>query len=322
MTEKLAASQRPFKKAHVNEPAAPVLFLSSEKIGWDGLVARAYHEPGEFEGFLAPDNDAPHVSLVLLTGGAMYMEQRPVNGSWRGKLIRAEDLMLLPGGNTESELRWKSLGAEAMQTLHLHLSKDVLARAAEEMADYDPAHLAITGRSGFRDPLLIQIGFALWKELEQPNPAGKLYAQTAAQMLAVHLLRHYTSTPVDLKELAHGLTRQQIRRVTDFILAHLSQDISLEALAQQADFSPYHFARLFRQSTGESPHQFVLRQRVETAQHLLKETRAPLASIALESGFANQSHLTRIFKRQLGLTPRAYRQDYANRAHLYHDAQE
>ncbi|MBA2679458.1 MAG: helix-turn-helix transcriptional regulator, partial [Ktedonobacteraceae bacterium] len=83
----------------------------------------------------------------------------------------------------------------------------------------------------------------------------------------------------------------------------------LEALAQQADFSPYHFARLFRRTTGESPHQFVLRQRVEAAQRLLKETRAPLASIALECGFANQSHLTRIFKRHLSLTPRAYRQD-------------
>ncbi len=320
MTKNFA--QRVVEKTYADEPAAPVLFLSSEKSGWEGLVARAYHEPGKFEGFLASDNDAPHISLVLLNGGAMYMEQRPVNGSWRRKLIRSEDLMLVPRGSAASELRWKSLGSEAMQTLHLHLSKDVLARAAEEMADSDPAHLTIVGRSGFRDPLLIQIGFVLWRELEQPHPAGKLYAQTAAQMLAVHLLRHYTSVPPDIKELSQGLTRQQMRRVTDFILAHLNQDISLDALAQQADFSPYHFARLFRQTTGESPHQFVLRQRVEAAQRLLKETNMPLVSIALESGFANQSHLTRIFKRQLGLTPRTYRQDYANCAHLCQDVQE
>jgi AraC family transcriptional regulator len=140
--------------------------------------------------------------------------------------------------------------------------------------------------------------------------------------MAVHLLRHYTSLPSDIKELAQGLTRQQMGRVTDFILAHLHQDISLDALAQQTDFSPYHFARLFRRTTGESPHQFVLRQRVETAQRLLKETNMPLVSIALESGFANQSHLTRIFKRHLGLTPRTYRQDYANCARLCQDVQE
>ncbi|MBA2677197.1 MAG: hypothetical protein H0U76_02185, partial [Ktedonobacteraceae bacterium] len=197
MTEKFA--QRVFDWVDADEPVAPVLFLSSEKIGWEGLVARAYHEPEEFEGFLAPDNDAPHIPLVLLTGGAMYMEQRPINGSWRGKLIRSEDLMLLPGGSIGSELRWKGTGSEAMQTLHIHLNKDLLAHVAEEMADCDPAHLGIRARAGFQDPLLTQIGFALWRELEQPNPAGKLYAETAAQMLAVHLLRHYTSTPVDIR---------------------------------------------------------------------------------------------------------------------------
>ena len=91
--------------------------------------------------------------------------------------------------------------------------------------------------------------------------------------------------------------------------AHLSQDLSLDVLAQQIGFSPYHFARLFRQTLGESPHQFVLRQRIERAQHLLKEADVPLAHIALECGFANQSHLSLVFKRLLGLTPRAYRQD-------------
>jgi AraC family transcriptional regulator len=76
-------------------------------------------------------------------------------------------------------------------------------------------------------------------------------------------------------------------------------------LAQQTGYSPYHFARLFRQTTGESPHHFVLRQRIERAQRLLKETDVPLAHIAVESGFANQSHLTRVFKQHRGLTPRA-----------------
>ncbi len=93
------------------------------------------------------------------------------------------------------------------------------------------------------------------------------------------------------------------------MLAHLSQDLSLDVLAQQVGFSPYHFARLFRQTMGESPHQFVLRQRIQRAQHLLKEADVPLAHIALECGFANQSHLSLVFKRHLGLTPRAYRQD-------------
>jgi AraC family transcriptional regulator len=145
--------------------------------------------------------------------------------------------------------------------------------------------------------------------LEQHSHAGKLYAQTAAQMLAVHLLRHYTSSTDNEKASSQRLTRRQMKRVADFILAHLNNDLSLDLLAEQAGFSPYHFVRLFRQTTGESPHQFVMRQRVEQAQSLLKQTDVPLAQVALEVGFANQSHFTRVFKQQLGLTPRAYRQD-------------
>jgi AraC family transcriptional regulator len=104
--------------------------------------------------------------------------------------------------------------------------------------------------------------------------------------------------------------------VTDFILAYLDRDLSLSALSQEVGFSPYHFARLFRRTTGESPHQFVLRQRIDQAQRLLREGELPLASIALACGFANQGHLTLAFKRLLGVTPAAYRRLHIGRARL------
>jgi AraC family transcriptional regulator len=307
MTEQFAISQSASIKAHEGASAIPLLFRSSEESNWEGLVVRAFHEPGELEGWIDPA--VPDTSLVLVTQGAMYMEQRLLNGPWRGQHIRQGDLFLKPGGSGPYELRWRSLSPEPLQTLHLHLNTYLLARTAEEVADRDPARLALIGHSGFQDPLLTQIGLALWRELEQDTPAGKLYAQTAAQMLAVHLLRHYTSTAREIEEVSQGLTRHQVKRVTDFMRAHLSQDLSLDVLAQQIGFSPYHFARLFRQTLGESPHQFVLRQRIARAQHLLKEVDVPLAHIALACGFANQSHLSLVFKRHLGLTPRAYRQD-------------
>jgi len=88
------------------------------------------------------------------------------------------------------------------------------------------------------------------------------------------------------------------------------ENLSLEMLAQQVGFSPYHFARLFRQTTGESPHQFVLRQRLVEATRLLKETDLPLAHVASEVGIPNQSHFTQAFKRRLGITPLVYRQEH------------
>ena len=300
--------------------ASPLLYLSSQEVGWEGLSVSAFYEPAEIEDWTV--SGIPDTTLMLLAGGAMYMQWWRGHGSWKGGIVHAQDLILTPGSNESLKVRWKGLSCMPMQTLRLQLNHQLLSRTAQEVADVDPARLRLVAHTGLHDPLLTQIGLALWSELEQPAPSGKLYAQTAAQMIAVHLLRHYSSTEVSIQERSQGLTRRQLQGVTDFVLAHLDQDISLDALAQQIGFSPYHFARLFRQITGESPHQFVLRQRIEKACHLLKTTDMPLAHIALESGFANQSHFTRIFKRHLGLTPRAYRLHDEIGARLYQDTQE
>jgi AraC family transcriptional regulator len=305
MTEPLIVSQQTSTRALNGTLTSPLLYLSSEEAGWEELVVQAFHEPMELEGWIRPAT--PDIALILFTGGAMRLEQRHMNGPWKALYLHQGDLILRPG--TPYEVRWKSLSSVPTQTIHVRLSKDLLARTAEEVAGYDPACLSLEECTGFQDPLLTQIGLALWRELEQRSPAGNLYAQTAAHMLAIHLLRDYTSGGSVIKELSQGLTHQQMRRVMDFVQDHLSQDLSLEALAQQAAFSSYHFARLFRQTTGESPHQFVLRQRIERAQYLLKERDVSLAHVATECGFANQSHFTQVFKRHLGLTPQAYRQD-------------
>jgi len=314
MTEQVTVSQLISPRALKDQPVSPLLYLSSENAGWRGLVAQAFREPMELEGWISPAMS--DISLILFAGGSMRMEQRHTNGRWREVYMHQGNLLLRPGTGMSYEVRWQSLAAAPAQTLHLHLSKDLLACTAEEVAGYDPAYLTLMERFGFQDPLLTQIGFALWRELEECSPAGRLYAETATQMLAVHLLRHYTSAGDVIKEPLQKLTHQQVRRVTDFVQAHLGQDLSLDVLAQQTGFSPYHFARLFRQTTGESPHQFVLHQRIEKALHLLKKKDVSLAYVALESGFANQSHLTKVFKRHLGLTPGAYRRDNSIRADL------
>lgn len=297
--------------------AAPYLYLSSTSAGWDGLEAQAYLEPKEYEGWMTQIRSA--ASLVLFHGSGLRIESRHVNGPWSAISVYDGDLSLRTSWGMPSEMRWRTLsGADATtRSLHLHVSKNLLTHIAEDMTGCDPAHLRMMDRSGFRDPLLTQIGFTLWHELEQPSPAGKLYAQTAAQLLAVHLLRQYTSVGGAIKEQVHGpLSPRQLQRVKDFIQEHLNQDLGLDDLAKQAGFSSYHFARLFRQATGESPHQFVLRQRIERAQYLLEKPDMPLAQVALATGFAHQSHLAQHFKRQLGLTPSAYRRERSTRADL------
>jgi len=280
--------------------------LSSWSAGWQGIVVREFHEPMEVESVVLPTVSDIH--LVLVTQGAMHIESREVNGSWEAASIHAGDLFLTPGDGEPYELRWRSLSCEPIQALHLHLNADLFARSTEQVADRDPTHLTLKELSGFRDPLLAQIGLALRRKLEQPTSGGQLYAETAAQMLVVHLLTHYLTTDITVKQYTQRLTRQQMKRVTEYILAHLVQPLSLETLAQQVGYSSYHFAQLFRETMGVTPHQFVLSQRLERARHLLVQTDLPLSQVTLEVGFQSQSHFTQAFKSHLGVTPRQYRQ--------------
>src|SRR5260370_23613458 len=107
MTKQSTVSQSASIKAHEGASAIPLLFRSSEESNWEGLVVRAFHEPGELEGWIDPA--VPDTSLVLVTQGAMYMEQRLLNGPWRGQHIRQVDLFLKPAGGGPSHLPWRSL---------------------------------------------------------------------------------------------------------------------------------------------------------------------------------------------------------------------
>jgi AraC family transcriptional regulator len=287
-------------------PTSPI--LSSKGTNWESVMVRAYHEPSALEETLFPAG--PDIYLVLVTSGAVQVDERNIHGPWVTYPIHEGDWFLTPAGGEPYILRWKSLSTDPLITLHLHLSAELFSRTMQQIVDHDPRRVMLLDRTGFQDPLLAQIGVGLQEELQHPAPEAmsKLYAETAAQMLAVHLLRHYTTTDVVIREYSQKLTSRQMQRLTTFILDHLTQNLSLELLAQQVGFSSYHFARLFRQTTGESPHQFVLRQRLEVAQRLLKETDLPLAQVASEVGFPNQSHFTQVFKRHLGTTPLIYRQ--------------
>jgi AraC family transcriptional regulator len=290
-------------------PPAPLLSLSSALAGWEDLMLQAFHQPVTYDQWLMPST--PTISLVLFFGGAMRLEWRCPNGVCSMQDIHHGEVILCFPWEGSHELRWKTLTGGPMQTLHLSLSRNLILRTAEELVGRDPTHLSLVKRTGFQDPLLTQIGIALWHELQQEPPTGNLYAQTAAQMLAMHLLRRYSSAGGNIKDLSCKLTDQQIRRVVDFIQSHLDQELSLETLAQQIGFSPYYFARIFRRTMGESPHQCVLRHRLAHAQRLLAENKMPLVQVAMESGFINQSHFIKTFKRYVGTTPRTYRYQHS-----------
>jgi AraC family transcriptional regulator len=125
---------------------------------------------------------------------------------------------------------------------------------------------------------------------------------------AAEILQQMGETQAAKKEEARGgLSPWQIRKVTSHIDAHLDRPIRNEDLATLVRLNPSHFGRAFRNSVGEPPHEYVIRRRVERAQGLMLSTDAPLSEIALDCGMADQAHLSRLFRRIVGESPRAWR---------------
>jgi len=98
-----------------------------------------------------------------------------------------------------------------------------------------------------------------------------------------------------------------LKRVYDYIEAHLDDRLTLSDLAAVACLSPYHFSRSFKQALGIGPQRYVTQRRLERAKTLMRRTNQPLARIAQEVGFSDQSHLTSVFRREIGVTPGHFR---------------
>jgi AraC family transcriptional regulator len=151
------------------------------------------------------------------------------------------------------------------------------------------------------------MALVLQAAVEAEDVAGCLYAEALANALAVHLLRRYAIGRHLDQPFHGGLTPCKLRCAIAYILAHLEHKLSLAELATVAQMSPAHFARLFKCATGQTPHQYVITCRMERAKQLLTETTIPLHEIAAQSGYADQSHFTALFRQYVATTPKVYR---------------
>jgi AraC family transcriptional regulator len=153
------------------------------------------------------------------------------------------------------------------------------------------------------DPFLREVGNGLRNALAGQ---GGLYLESLSTVVAVHLARNYCEPPTRRTPGA-GLAPAKVARVHAFIAERIRESLRVEQLAATVHISPFHFARLFKQATGHSPHVYLTVQRVEHAKHLLKTTDLPLVEVGARAGFQTQGHFTGVFHRYAGLTPRVFR---------------
>lgn len=189
---------------------------------------------------------------------------------------------------------------------------DRLVRRAAADSGLNPDRLEVHDHFCATDPYVRHIGLALGAELDGESLGEQLYAESLAYALAVHLVRKYTSLSDQsgvnaVLEATQRLSPKVLSRVTDYIGDNLDSRLTLSDIADTANLSPFHFSRLFKASTGLTPHQYVIEQRLQRARELLTGTDLPIHEVALQVGFADQSHLGRHMRRRYGVTPKSLR---------------
>lgn len=275
-------------------PRLPI--LSSQKAFWNGIQIGHYRQPAAYE---TPQHSFPQ-HLISIHLNASIIKEQVLDGHLRSEHFADGDICITPA-NTPVAVRFNNPCEFAL----LHLEHTFITRTLSELSAVNS--LEIVPQFKLRDPLIHQVGVALKAQLQIDGLGSRLYAESAATFLAVHLLQHYSAQKHTIQEYTGGLPKYKLRQTIDYINEHLAEDLSLAVIARQIDMSQYHFARLFKQSTGLAPHQYVIQCRIERAKQLLLQSKLSIAEVASLVGFTDQSHFTRYFKRLVGVKPTTVR---------------
>jgi AraC family transcriptional regulator len=283
--EKEAGYQRIFQRSPL---------LSSVAAQWeDILVAYDQFLPGQ-----TPEVCSKQHGIAIFTDlSEPAPAERTLDGRRQQEWVVQGDFVLVPAEVWQQTFADRTAGA-----IILGIEPQAMAQNLEGTSIELIPHFATA------DPLVHQIGLALKRALEDAGLTSCLYAETLTTTLIVHLAQYYSAQPFTLPIYTGGLAQAKLKQVVDYIQAYLDRDLSLKELAAIAQISPHYFSQLFKQSTGLSPHQYVIRCRVQQAQTLLSQSKLSLAEVAERVGFVDQSHLHRHFKRLIGVTPKAFRQ--------------
>jgi AraC family transcriptional regulator len=297
----------PTTNAPVLTEAIPEIFvqqLYSSEQRWEGITAKVYQ--------FRPPREPLHVQkdcdgVCLHLHSVVDLQQQTGARVKRG--ISYPGGICLEPKELESTYFWQGTPAVV---LYLYLAPSLVEQVVAEMGRNDPRHVEIVKQFNIHDRLIEQIGLSLVGEMESGGVAGRVYAESLANALVLHLLRLSSTASLVSPSSQRNLTQRQISIVEDYIYDRIDQDIPLKDLAASIGMSVSHFCRLFKQSTGLAPHQYVIACRVERAKSLLLKEERTIAQVAHAVGFADQSHLNRHFKHLLGIPPGALRKESKN----------
>jgi AraC family transcriptional regulator len=272
--------------------------LSSESQGWENIVVEKFqHQKGEGNCSYSLE----HTICLSLAPRPIRLMQIQGDKTYTG-LYGKGDISITPA-KVPFFARWD--GED--HYLQIRIASGFIQTIALEALAINPDNLELQSEFRIRDPQIEAIGMMLLTELQQGNSGSKLYIDSLANVLAVHLIRQYATTKPQIPIFEGGLSERQLLQILDYIHEHLHKDIKLIDLAGLLGISQFHFSHLFKQSLGTTPYQYLLQQRVERAKQLLKQNNHSIMEIAFLCGFNSHSHLSKQFRQLAGMTPKAYR---------------
>jgi AraC family transcriptional regulator len=238
-----------------------------------------------------------HVLALMVRHGAIAVGAR--RSSMRRVTFRAGEMGFFPR-HTE---RW--VGAGDQERLLLHISDAALMVACDGI----PGAAVHSHRCKMVDARLVALTAAVNEERIAGFPSGRLFLDSVEQALAAALVHVYTGRDLLVRPFRGGLGPARLRTIKELVHAKMEDELTLEEMAQSVALTVAHFSRMFRKSTGETPHRFVLRRRVERAKEMLRAPEARVLDVALACGFKTQQHFARVFRHVCGVSPKEYSQE-------------
>ncbi len=273
-------------------PQAPL--VASYHTGWKGLTFTHYCHPphGTIEHRLLQH------SLVITDPKSCFKAERHLDGKCKHYAHGNGRVDVIPAflshrTNWDREVEFSVIAI--CPTLLNQITQESMQREVELIPQFS-----------IDDPVIQQLAVALKTEIQTGCLSGRLYGELLGTALTARLARNYAVRKPLLEFKANGLSQSQLAQVIDYMKANLTRDLSILDLATLIGMSESHFSRGFKQSVGIAPYRYLMQQRVERAKQLLEEQSIAISTIALDCGFANQTHLTKVFRQMTRMTPKAY----------------
>lgn len=274
------------------------LTLDSAASDWDGVSLKGYH----YDSLDVAIPAMRDYMLVRYKGSPAQMSRRD-GGPWRTAKVERGVVSILTRAE-QSEWKWD----QPIDVSHIYLSQDAIARVAREVLERDIEDVEMEDRLRVEDPVLPALMTAFEHELNSGCLGGRIYVGALKTQLCIHLLRRHANVVFRENRCGGRLSLAQRRLLEEYVEDSIETNISLEDLTAVTHLSTSSLIRVFHTEFGCPPHAYVLRRRLERAKRLLATSRdMPLKVVAASSGFSDQSHMTRLFKRIFNLTPVEYR---------------